>query len=302
MMLIDSLIAKELVFVSGKGGVGKTFTAAWLAKYSVSKGKKVLLVESGNISQLGAYFKQNVSLNKIAHIHDNLSISHIDFEGCLRDYLSIRLTNQSIRNAFISNTKMRSFLDAIPGLPEVMMLGRLYYSAAREKTYDLVIYDSPASGHFLNLMTTLDAMVDTGLTGPLIHQVNTITEYLSIEESCGAVLVTNPEELVINETFDFLPKLQEQSPVKIDGLVINRCFEHGIDESFEDKLGSNLYHYMTSKVHVRHTFQLQIEAELKHFSIPVLLKLRELGNSLPETFYEQAWMKSPQEVTNESAL
>jgi len=293
---LDLLIQKELLFVSGKGGVGKSFTSAWLARYACSKGKNVLLVESGNLSQLGFYFDLSVSLNALTKIDDRLSLLHTDFQGCLEAYVSLRIKKQSVRNAFLSNNRMKSFLDAIPGLPELMMLGRLYYSASRDSSYDLIIYDAPAFGHFLNLMTTLDAIMETGLTGPMLKQVQTIKEFLTTDSQCGSVLVTNPEALVMNETFEFLPKLGESAPVKVDGLVVNRCFEEIPDELLLDSIGSELYNYIDARSGTSNDLQKQIIESARDHAVPVILTLREIGAVAPDTFFEETFQPLSEEA------
>ena len=44
-MPIDDLLAKRLVVLSGKGGVGKSVVGAALALAAAARGKRVLLVE-----------------------------------------------------------------------------------------------------------------------------------------------------------------------------------------------------------------------------------------------------------------
>ena len=68
---------------------------------------------------------------------------------------------------------MKNFLEAIPGLGEAMLLGRLVHTC-ETGPYDCIIYDSPASGHFLTLMTTLEAILNSALVGPLLNEVKKI--------------------------------------------------------------------------------------------------------------------------------
>ena len=62
---IDKLLSKNVIFVSGKGGTGKSTFSTLLANYAAFQGKRVLLVEHSGKPILsfftGKELVQNVS-------------------------------------------------------------------------------------------------------------------------------------------------------------------------------------------------------------------------------------------------
>jgi anion-transporting ArsA/GET3 family ATPase len=106
-----------------------------------------------------------------------------------------------------------------------MVLGRIFYTCELQanRPYDLVIFDAPASGHMHNLMTTPDAIIRSGIGGPFVREVSRVKDFLSQAGKVGTLLVAVPEELVVSESLEFLPILEQDSPSEILGVVINRA-------------------------------------------------------------------------------
>ena len=51
--LVEQLAKQPIIFIGGKGGVGKTTTAAALASYYANQGKKTLIVSTDPAHSLG---------------------------------------------------------------------------------------------------------------------------------------------------------------------------------------------------------------------------------------------------------
>ncbi|MBP6218826.1 MAG: P-loop NTPase [Oligoflexales bacterium] len=227
-MDISSLFHKKLLFISGKGGVGKSAMAVSLALAASRQKKKVLLVEQTITDVLPSFFKNiaprlaGSAYQEECFLTDDIRYLRISGQLSFRDYVVKHLGMPSLYEKVFTNRKVQSFLAAIPGLAETMMLGRLFYSCELAgQRPDLVIYDAPASGHFLSFLTTPDSLLRSGLVGPLMKEVERVRDFLK-SGVCAIVWVTLPEELVTGETLDFLPQLRERSPVKDIYLLMNR--------------------------------------------------------------------------------
>jgi hypothetical protein len=88
---------------------------------------------------------------------------------------------------------------------------------------DITIVDSYASGHFISLMTTPDAVLKSGLAGPIINLTSKVRDWLADKTNCGTIYVAVPEDLVVSETLEFLPQLMAKSPVSVAAVMMNRC-------------------------------------------------------------------------------
>ena len=217
--MFDSVAKKKLIFVSGKGGVGKTYIASHLALYFSQKNEKTLLIETSPLGQLGFFFGVDLKIDDGIDLSDHLKIINVTSRGNFQTYLETLSSSLKLIQPILKNRIVMSLIDAIPGLAEAMLLGRLYYHATHH--YDHVIFDAPAFGHFLSMMTTPDAIIESKIGGPIADQVMTVQNFLTSKD-CATILVGQPEELVISEMLDFIPKLQAAKSPKIDVLCLNR--------------------------------------------------------------------------------
>ncbi len=220
--MFDLLRQKKLIFVSGKGGVGKTYVATNLARYFEAQGRRILILESSPIGQLGFFFGQELIPDKVLSLSDKLDVVNVSSRGNFEKYLQTQAVALKLIQPLLKNKIVISLIDAIPGLAEAMLLGRLYFQATKE--YDHVIFDAPAFGHFLSMMTTPDAIMESKIGGPVSEQVLKVQNYL-VSSECGTILVGQAEELVISEMLEFIPKIAEVKCPRVDFICLNRVLE-----------------------------------------------------------------------------
>lgn len=79
--------SKQIIFVSGKGGVGKSLIAAGIARELAQSGRRVLLAEIGETS----YYQDFWSLPSVGHdpvAHPlGFDLALWSGESCLREYV-----------------------------------------------------------------------------------------------------------------------------------------------------------------------------------------------------------------------
>ena len=225
--IIDNLLTqKKFLLVTGKGGIGKTLVSCALASRGVALGRRVLIVEQAAVEQIGAL----LGVAGVAHEEKwsgRLGVANFTAGGNFKDFITKHLMKSNLLELIVANKVVHSFFTAIPGFAELMLLGRIYYALnlAPGERPDLVILDGYASGHFLSLMTTPDAVLKSGLAGPILHQTKLVKDWLSDHDQCASLYVAVPEELVISEALEFLPVLQSKSPASLGAVFINRCLD-----------------------------------------------------------------------------
>ncbi len=230
----DLLTQKKLLLITGKGGIGKTLVACALASRAVALGRRVLVVEQAAVEQIGPL----LGITGVGHEEKwsgRLGVANFTPGGNFKDFITKHLMKSSLLDVIVSNKVVHSFFTAIPGFSELMLLGRMFYAVnlAPGERPDLVILDGYASGHFLSLMTTPDAVLKSGLAGPILQQTKLVKDWLADHEQCASLYVAVPEELVISEAMEFLPVLASRSPTRLGGVIMNRCLARGGGENPE---------------------------------------------------------------------
>lgn len=158
-MLLDLIAARRVVFVGGKGGVGKTSIAAALALGRARAGARVLLVSTDPAHNLGHLWDRPVGDEPVrltgpgtGHV-DGLEIDpertveqHLSaVAGTMRRLLPERMHAPAARHLELARQA--------PGTHESAVLERIAEAVERgEKDYDLVVFDTAPSGHTLRLL------------------------------------------------------------------------------------------------------------------------------------------------------
>jgi anion-transporting ArsA/GET3 family ATPase len=221
----QALFGKKLLLITGKGGIGKTLVTAALGRLAAQNGLRTLLVESSSEDQLAPLFGSPPVGHNETFVAPGLSCINLKPAENFREYVTKYLGQQKLFEKIFSHRVVQSFIKTIPGFNEIIMLGRLFYSSelAPGPRYDLIVFDGFASGHFLSLMTTPDALLNSGVGGPLSYETGRVKAFLGDAAKVGVVYIGVPEELVVSECLDFLPQLRAKAPAKLVGLIMNRA-------------------------------------------------------------------------------
>ena len=219
-----NLLQKKVLLVTGKGGIGKTLLSAALAQAAAAQGKKVLLLEFGAVDQIAPLFGVPHVGHERREVAPQIFCANLNPKDNFRDFVVKYLGQKKLFDRVISHRVIQTLIKTIPGLAELMILGRLYFEGAVAPgvRFDLIVFDGPASGHFLNMMTTPDAVLQSNIIGPVRKETERVKNFLSQKDQVGCLYVTIPEELVISEALDFIPLLQAKSPAALAGVVVNK--------------------------------------------------------------------------------
>jgi anion-transporting ArsA/GET3 family ATPase len=213
------LLDKRLVFVTGKGGVGKTTVAACLARVAARRGKRVIVCEVA----AGETWHDEVEVAPRIH-----SIA-VDPEHAMREYLTDQVGG-ALSKVMTSSRIFTYLAAAAPGMRELLMMGKVWDLAQLDQRrtgntpYDLVILDAPATGHALGMLRTPRTFRDVARVGPISRQAGHIDAFLTNPELTGIVAVAAPEEMPVNETIDFIAALGEEMQLKPDAVVVNGVY------------------------------------------------------------------------------
>ena len=96
---------------------------------------------------------------------------------------------------------------AAPGVREILTVGKLCYEV-RERHYDLVVVDAPATGHIVGQLAAPQAINNLVKVGLVRSQTDWMLDILSDPATTGLVAVATPEEMPVNETIELAARVQ----------------------------------------------------------------------------------------------
>lgn len=161
-MLLDIAAARRLIFIGGKGGVGKTSIASSLALARADDGARVLVVSTDPAHSLGHLWDMRIGDEVTELAGTGVSGLEIDPGAATDEHLAQvaqrldRLVPEHMRSEVRKHLRLAR--DA-PGTHEAAMLERI---ATTIETYQpqfaLIIFDTAPSGHTARLMTLPETM------------------------------------------------------------------------------------------------------------------------------------------------
>jgi anion-transporting ArsA/GET3 family ATPase len=219
---------RRLVYVTGKGGVGKTTVAAAIGLAAAEAGRRTVVCEVSEQDRVSRAFKrEGVTAETEVQLAENLWAITIDPTKALQEWLAKQLGGGAPLRLMTRSHAFQYFVAAAPGAKELITIAKVWELAqlsrwdARNRTYDLVVVDAPASGHGLAMLTTPRTFGEIARVGPIRRQAGKIQDLLTDPERTGYVAVALPEEMPVVETLELGGRLQEAVGLGLAAIIVN---------------------------------------------------------------------------------
>jgi anion-transporting ArsA/GET3 family ATPase len=232
----DSILGRRLVFVTGKGGVGKTSVAAALAHLAARRGRRTLVCEMDAKGSLATAFDVSSLAFEPREVEPGLFAMSMNTEDSLREYLRLFVKVPFIGKIGPLARTFDFVADAAPGVKEILAVGKLCYEV-RERHYDLVVVDAEASGHIVAQIGAPQVIRDLVHVGLVREQTEWMLDLLHDPEITGVAIVTTPEEMPVSETLDLVDRLRDETGVTPTTLVANRVLPALFDRRQSEVVG-----------------------------------------------------------------
>ena len=176
------LLDKRLVFVTGKGGVGKSTVTAALALKAARDGKRVLVCEVRAHERISALLGHPPVGAEIRRLEPNIDAVDIETGVAFREYALMKLKFQAVYKMVFENRLMKYALRAIPSIAEIVTMGKIVYHVGERVSgrpkWDVILVDAPATGHALTLLRTPRTIMDSVPAGAMADEMQHIQDVL----------------------------------------------------------------------------------------------------------------------------
>jgi len=224
---VDDFLARRFLFVTGKGGVGKTTVVAALAERFARAGKRVLVAETSPKEHVSTLFGRAALPTQITELSPRLFGVLLDADVALKEYGAIVLKSERLVGALFDNKLVRGFFHGAPGLKEWAALGKAWYHSTEvladgSPRFDVVLLDAPATGHGLDMLRVPKTIIELSPPGVLRTDAERAWTQFRDPKQSGVVVVSLPEEMPTNESLELCAALRGELGLPLLALIVNQ--------------------------------------------------------------------------------
>jgi anion-transporting ArsA/GET3 family ATPase len=220
---------RRFIFVTGKGGVGKTTVSAALARALAARDNRVLIAMCNAKERISSMFASELVGSEIVRLTERIWAVNIHPELAFEEYGRMVLKVPGLYRVVFQNKYVKAFLPAVPGLAEWAMLGKAWFHTTEldergRHRFDVVLLDAPATGHGLDMLRVPKVIAEVVPPGVLRRDAEEAWKMFTDPTATAVVVVTMPEELPVTETLQLVKSIGGELQLPLGALVINGVF------------------------------------------------------------------------------
>ena len=226
MDVLAQLASRQLVVVTGKGGVGKSAVAALLGSLLAEAGRRVLVLELDPRENVHQLLGVPPSGGEIVSAAPGLELQNLQPRQVVDRLVRERVRFELVADRILRSPLYNQFVEGAPGLEETAVLGHCLELAEGRSPgappLDLVVLDAPATGHGVSLLAAPGLVSEAIASGPVAALTGEVAGLIADAERTAVVVVTLAEEMPVTEALELRGELAERLERSPDLLVINQ--------------------------------------------------------------------------------
>jgi anion-transporting ArsA/GET3 family ATPase len=209
---VHEVIDRGLLFVGGKGGVGKTVVSQAIAQAHAARGKRTLWVTFEDPSR---------PMGELKQVAKDLWHLNCEAMSAFEEYAALKIGAPKLTRLFVQNKLMRYLSQAAPGIHELVLLGKVWHERTH---YDRVVVDMPSTGYGLAMFQSTDNFARLFKGGPIHKDAEAMLETFRDPSRTGHLVVSLPEEMPLVESLELADYLLKLFPDNPAAMLVNRKF------------------------------------------------------------------------------
>lgn len=217
----------RVLFVLGKGGVGRSTVAAALGWELARRGRRTCVFGWSLADPIAPWFGSPPAGLEPREVAARLHVGNYCLDDTLELYFAHHLHLPRFYRHVIRGVHVRKLIEASPGIAELFFVGHLWWltslaPAEAGLEFDHVVVDAPATGHGASLFDIPALLASLRATGLLAVETDRVTRMMADPAWTGAVVVALPEELAVEETLELVPRVSERMRRPPLAVLVNR--------------------------------------------------------------------------------
>src|SRR5271154_7212355 len=211
----------RVLFVTGKGGTGKSTVAAALA-LALSRRRPTTLADLDRRLSAAAVLGAIPENSGAVKVTDTLDVIALTPRTELEAFIKRIVPIGAISRRMLRSRTFGYVTAALPGLEAFLLLERLGSmagDAALEDRY--VVIDAPASGSAVEMLSVSSGVKGLAPAGTLNRLADSIDIFLADPTRFGAIITTTPEHLAIGEALETAATLRDRLGIVTVAVTMN---------------------------------------------------------------------------------
>jgi len=211
----------RLIFITGKGGTGKSIAAAALA-VALARRNPVVLADLDRRSSAARMLGADQNGRGFCRVNERIEVRALSPRAELESFIETIVPLKAISRRMLGSRTFGYVTAAVPGLEAFLMLERLRImagEAARDDSY--LVIDGPASGSAIELLSVAAGLGRLAPRGRLNRLSLELERFLADPNRFGVAITLSPEEAALREAMETASALDERMGIRRVAAILN---------------------------------------------------------------------------------